>query len=187
MRPMTSRPLCAIALAALGAAAAMAEDGPAREVTLDIDRDGAMDRAVLVETESGFTDLSIYLGAGEGTLDPSRQPTVVKKDMTDGSVNSGLEVKSNGSLIVTYGCGGCSNDYEYAIAIVHRHGEFLVAGYTIDWDTRNGIGSCDINFLTGKGFVSEGLEGKRKPLKGQFTPVKLAGWSEEKEPEACGF
>ncbi len=157
------------------------------EITLDIDNEGKMDRAVLVRHPEGAqADLYIYLGAGDEKLDLSRKPSFLKKDLIEEGLIS-LESKGKGSLLVHYGCGGCSNDYETTLTIVHRGGEFLVAGFTFGWDTRNGVGSCDI--LTGKGVVSDGLgeEQQIKPIKEKFTPVKLADWSDDKFkfPKAC--
>lgn len=162
-------------------------DAP-KEISLDIDNDGRMDRAILIkQPRSGSADLHIYLAAGDDTLDPSRPPDFLKPGLAHGTVVY-LDREVNGSLMVKYGCGGCSNDYITTLMIVRRGGEFLVAGFTYDWDTRNeGIGGCDINFLTGKGVTSRGLEGKSKPIKAKFTPVKVADWSDDKRPKACDF
>jgi hypothetical protein len=155
------------------------------EVALDMDRDGKSDRAVLVsDPDNGTADLSIYLAAGDGALDPSRQPTLFKNDMPAEGIVS-MEGNDKGSLLITYGCGGCSNDFETTLTIVYRDGDFLVAGYTYDWDTRYSAGSCDINYLTGKGFMQKGIDGEAVPLKGTFRPVKLADWSDDDRPRAC--
>jgi hypothetical protein len=155
------------------------------EMVLDIDRDGRMDRAVLVRHPSGAAaDLLIYLGAGSDALDPSRKPDIRKDDLANGHVMR-LETNGKGSLMVHYGCGGCSNDYETTLTIVHRRGDFFVAGFAYNWETRDdGIGSCDINFLTGKGVRSRGLA-KARPIRARFTPVRLADWSADKEPKVC--
>lgn len=154
------------------------------EVTLDIDNDGKMDRAVLVRhPKSRHGDLTIYLDAGTGTLDPSRKPAIVKTNLTDARIN-GFESKGKGSLVITYGCGGCSSDYETTLTIVHRRGKFLVAGYTYSWETRAGSGSCDFNLLTGKAVMSINL-GKERPIKGRFAAVPLADWSDDKRPKGC--
>jgi hypothetical protein len=59
------------------------------EVTLDIDHDGKPDRAVAVEeTETGQGGLYIYLGAGDKKTDLSRQPSFLKKAVTEGSAGS---------------------------------------------------------------------------------------------------
>ena len=56
----------------------------------------------------------------------------------------------------------------------------------IRYDSRTILGGCDIDFLTGKGVVSEGLD-ESQPLDEIFKPVKLADWSTENRPEACDF
>ena len=53
---------------------AFAESAPAFELKLDIDQDGKMDRAVVMQELGGPADLYIYLATGEEKLDPSRQP-----------------------------------------------------------------------------------------------------------------
>jgi hypothetical protein len=160
------------------------------ETTLDIDRDGKTDRAVMVDA-----DLYIYLSAGDEKRDLSRKPSFLKTDLATARV---LAVESKGKvtgkaagkpvLIVKYGCGGCSNDSSTTLTIVYRNGQFVVGGVTYDWDTRSGVGSCDVNFLTGKGIRTEGLndEKTRRSFRGKFTPVKLADWSDDKRPKACG-
>jgi hypothetical protein len=201
---MSIRSLFTITVIASGVVTAptRAENKPAlealSEVTLDIDRDGKLDRAVLVgDPESEYVDLYIYLAAGDEKLDLSRRSNFLKKEITEGSIfDRGLASKSKGSLSVTscYGC-GANKSWNETLTIVHRGDEFLVAGYTRDWDwnshTSDGnvetlMGSCDINFLTGKGVVSEELE-EGKPLKGKFKPIKLSDWSAEKRPKACEF
>jgi hypothetical protein len=154
------------------------------EVTLDIDHDGKMDRAVLAEDPaSGNGDLSIYLAAGAAKPDYSRPPAILKKRLTTARILR-FESSGKGSLIVMSGCGGCSNDYATTLTIVYRGGEFLIGGVAYDWDTRSGMGHCDVNFLTGKGVTSRGPT-KGKPFKAKITPVKLADWSPEKQPKAC--
>jgi hypothetical protein len=164
---------------------ARAEEEPAmkviHEITLDIDHDGRTDRAALVKREVGTAaDLLIYLAAGEQRLDLSRSPTVLKKGLANGHVMA-LERNARGSLLVNFGCGGCSNDVETKLTIVHRHGDFWVAGFSYGWETRDwGSGSCDINFLTGKGVRSLELA-KSKPIQARFSRLRLADWSDERQ------
>jgi hypothetical protein len=172
----------------LGPLSAFGQNGPElevlHEVTLDIDNDGTADRAALIRDAGSKTvDLYIYLAGGAAKLDLSRKPTLLKKDLADHNILR-LEARKN-SLKVIYGCGGCSNDYRITLTIMHRSDEFWIAGFTLDWDTRNGLGSCDFNFLTGKGFVTRGLTGREKPFKGPAGPIKLADWSYERRPAAC--
>jgi hypothetical protein len=155
------------------------------EVTLDMDNDGKLDRVVIVrDAAHGLADLSIYLNAGDRRLDPSLKPTFIKKALTvDGVL--WVESKPQGALALTYGCGGCSNDYETTLTIAYRGGEFLVTGYTYGWETRESAGTCDINFLTGKGTMSEGIDGEGKPIDGTFRLVRLADWTDGNLPKAC--
>lgn len=148
-------------------------------------------------------DLYLYLAVGDEKLDLSRKPAFLRKDIVDPEETpwvQPLESSGKGSLIVTsvYGW-GARQSWGQAITIIHRGGELLVAGYSRDWewgnevhksdgswDVETTIGGCDINFLTGKGVVSEGLE-EGKPIEGKFTLLKLADWSDDKRPEECDF
>ncbi len=157
-----------------------------RDITLDIDRDGKPDRALLIDTEGGSADLYIYLGAGDGLLDPSRKPDVLKKSLTASLVHT-FEANKKGSLVIMYGCGGCANTTATTLTIVHRDGAFRVGGYSYGWDTRDfGTGTCDINFLTGKGTLSKD-GGRTRPIRAALKPVTLADWSEETHVRGCGF
>ncbi len=154
------------------------------ETTLDIDGDGKMDRAALA-TNPGATasDLVIYLDAGDAKPDFSRPPSFVKRELA-GNVVRGLSAKGN-ALIVSDSTGGASNDYETILTILYRGGAFIVAGYTLNWDTRQGAGSCDVNFITGKALVSHGVNGKPHPARGRFKPISLARWSDDSAPALC--
>jgi hypothetical protein len=182
--------LSCIAAVALNLTSALAEDKPSpdapTEITLDIDHDGKLDRAVLVRLpESADADLYIYLGAGTEKLDLSRPPSILKKKLAHGHVLA-LDSNAKGSLIVKYGCGGCSNDDESSLTIVHRGGDFRVAGFSNGWEWRDqGSGGCDINFLTGKGVSWRGVGGRKKPMRATFAPIRLADWSVEKMPKVC--
>jgi hypothetical protein len=160
------------------------------EARLDFDGDGKMDLAVLAEDANGEdVNLSIYLGIGDEKPDASRQPSFTKQNLVINAHLLAFERRGKSSLIVSSGCGGCSNDYATTLTIAYRHGEFVAAGVTYDWDTRTGIGSCDINFLTGKATLSIGVpeEEKVTPLKGKFRPIKIADWSgDDDRPAACG-
>ena len=130
-----------------------------------MDDDGIMDRVVVVpDPESTNVDLSIYLGAGDGKLDPSRKPTFRRQGLALDWPLLAVEGKGKGSLVIVSGCGGCSNDYSTTLTIVYRDGEFLVGGYTYQWETRESAGTCDINFLTGQGTLLDGIDGQGKPI-----------------------
>ena len=176
--------------------AARAQDEPPFEITLDMDSDGQIDRAVITTNpDDGSADLSLYLAASEGKLDPARKPDFIKKALTEDRILA-LESKGKGSLVVTY-CFGCgaNKSWDTTLTIVYRSGKFLVAGYSRDWDwnvqkadgtVETTLGGCDINFLTGKGVTSKDLE-DGKPVAGQFKPIALADWSDDKRPGPCEF
>jgi hypothetical protein len=175
-------------------APALSESVPAFELKLDIDQDGKMDRAMVMQELGGPADLYIYLAAGEEKLDPSRRPDFVRKGLTEDRVTD-LESKGKGSLVMAscFGC-GASKSTEDALTIVYRKSQLLVGGYSRSWDwnqkTSDGVkttvGGCEINYLTGKGTVSKDLE-HAKPIKGKFKPVPLKDWSTSKRPKACDF
>lgn len=155
------------------------------QVNLDIDHDGVTDSAVLTENPAtGAADLAIYLASGGGKPAPARKPTIVKKSLITGLLLR-FEGSAAGSLIVMSGCGGCSNDYATTLTIVYRRGAFWVGGVTYAWDTRYDIGVCDIDFLAGTGLRSDGLNGRAKPIKGRFRPIRLADWSDATRPKGC--
>jgi hypothetical protein len=160
--PFSARDFALIAGLAVGLISARAESKLSIEVlydiTLDIDNDRKMDRAVLVKDPgSEYTDLYIYLGSGAEKLDLSRKPTFVKKDLTTERILA-LESKSNGSLVVIYGCGGCSNDYKTTLTVVHRRGEFLTVASPSTGTRGMTLAVATSTFSRGKG---PGREGKR--------------------------
>lgn len=188
-----------VALAAVPMSALAQNEPPADaplEVSLDMDHDGRMDRAVVVEDpDSADAVLSIYLGAGDEKLDPSRKPTFVKKAVTEGRVLE-LAAKGKGSLTVT-SCSGCgaNKSWDETLTIVYRGGKFLVAGFSRSWELNDQkadgsvettLGSCDINYLTGKGVASKDLS-DGKPIAGKFTPKTLEDWEADKRPKPCEF
>jgi hypothetical protein len=132
--------------------------------------------------------LLLYLGAGDVPLDLSRKPSFLKPGIILGErQNQIFPLKArNGALIITTAYNLYSNWAQETLTIVHRNGAFLVAGFSRDTDMKNGEPhSCDINFLTGKGVVQKGVDGKKRRLKQHFRPVKLAAWSTQSVPHAC--
>ena len=78
-------------------------DRPA-EVLLDIDRDGRMDRALLVRDAKAETvDLSIYLDDGQNAADLSRPPALLKKNLPFEGLLLAFESQGEGSLILGEG------------------------------------------------------------------------------------
>lgn len=209
-----------IAALAASAAPAFAEEKTETlyEVTLDIDKDGKPDRAVLVLIGPGRTDfhpltmeryglapgesvdLYVYLGDGGEKPDLSRKPSLLKKAIVDPQRTpwvQPLESEEGRSLAVTsvYGW-GASKTWGETLTIAYREREFVVAGYARDWDwnshTSDGnvetvIGGCEIDFISGKGVATQGLDEDSQPIEGMFKPVKLGDWTGDDLPEACDF
>ncbi|WFP62463.1 hypothetical protein [Mesorhizobium sp. WSM4904] len=184
-----------IATLAAMPAPALAGDRSAFELTLDIDQDGRMDRAAVMQDDGGPADLYIYLAMAEEKLDPPRKPDFMRKALTEDRILD-LESKGRGSLAITscFGC-GASKSTEDTLTVVYRKGKFLVGGYSRNWDwniqksdgtVETTIGDCDVNYLTGKATASRDLE-DGKPVKGRFKPVPLKDWSYGQRPKICSF
>jgi hypothetical protein len=100
----------ALAMVSIGARAEGAAPSAERyEAVLDIDRDGRMDRAVLVRhLEGAAADLLIYLGAGSQALDPSHKADFRKDDLAYGHVMQ-LGTNGKGSLTSTAAAGAATS------------------------------------------------------------------------------
>jgi hypothetical protein len=202
---MKRRLVAIVILAVASAAASSARAEKALfEITLDIDHDGKMDRAVLVAGEGAGSyspdkdwfmigaaervDLYIYLGAGGAPFDLSRKPSFLKKDIIVGARQNQIfpPEARNGALVVKTAYNLHSNWAPETLTIVHRGGEFLVAGFSRSTELKSGAqGSCEINFLTGEGVVSKGAGGKTRRLKERFKPVKLSTWQSQSAVKPC--
>jgi hypothetical protein len=178
------------------------------DVTLDMDADGKLDRAVLVLVGPGrdttwdlsrghyplttddTVDLAIYLGAGDAPVDINKPPTILKKNIADreyaGWLQS-LDVVNKRSLKVGWNeQPGSSHDLEERLTIVWRKGKFLVVGLDTFWENPNGIGNCQLNLSTGEGSRSEGEFPAPKPtFKAKVKPVPLETWSAKTWPSQC--
>ena len=190
------RLIAALAFTAGATASAAAQEPPEvpREVRLDIDRNGKLDLARIIEmSDDGSGDLLVYLGVGDGEPDPSRKPDFVKKDILAGTILA-FESRGRNSLALTV-CTGCTSmvSIDETLVIVHRGQRLMVGGFDQGWEVSHRLadgnvdvkmGSCSINFLTGAGRVSEGLEPDH-PVKQRFKPVTLADWSENTIPAIC--
>ena len=152
-------------------------------IAADLDGDGKPDQVVLLQgAEASAADLAITLAPRDGVAG-SRPSTILKTNLVEGHIFS-LATNAKGSLVVHAGCGGCSDDVETTLTIIHRGGRFLVAGFAFDWDMRASRGTCDIDLLTGNAVRSRGV-GKPKPFHARFAPVPLAAWSNERFVKRC--
>lgn len=146
--------------------------------------DGTVDRAILVQGDEDTLDLYIYVKDNKDH-DPSRKPTQVKKAIAQLFIDR-FESHSEGSFVLTFGCSGCSNDVETTLKFIHRKQNIFVAGLTLDWDTRDSFGSCDVNLLAGKRIITHGVDQQKREttyVKGH--PVMLKDWSEDFVGRLC--
>jgi hypothetical protein len=150
------------------------------ELEIDLNGDGAMERAVLEQGPDGL-DLSISLSKnGEAAV-----PDFVRKALGEGVV-SGLAKGNSGELLLAYGCGGCRDDTTSVLSINLKDNEFVVSRYQLDWETREGSGTCVIDYAGNKGELTIDVEDKTTDLKGPFKMKKLSDWDEITQNEACG-
>jgi hypothetical protein len=179
------------------------------DTVLDFDGDGVLDRAVILVTgahdgdwdplegyayslqENEDVELAVYLGGGASPLDLAKTPDfrgayLVHQDLYAWIQPMDVTPRNSLKLSTAY-APGASNTAEQILTLVWRGGEPVVAGYTIGWETRNGAGTCDVNLLTGKALLFEGIDlsGPGKSLKGKFNPVPLRNWSEQTRPKVC--
>jgi hypothetical protein len=200
--------LCIVTLLLCPSAFAAEKRDTLFEVSLDMDADGKLDRAVLVLmgpgrdltwdlsrghyplTEGDTVDLAIYLSAGGALVDLAKPPTILKRNILDreyaGWVQS-LDVVNLHSLKVGWNYQpGSSHDLEESITIAWRKGQFLVVGLDTFWENPNGIGNCQINLSTGEGNRAAGEHPAPKPtFKAKVKPVPLQNWSEKTRPKQC--
>jgi hypothetical protein len=168
-------------------------DGP-WETSLDFDRDGKADRAIVTyNSDDDRMDLRIYLAAGEGKFDPTRKPSFVKAGIAEGGITD-LESKSH-ALVIKSGYNLYGSEWDAAITIAYRQGDFWVTyiSSSWEWNIRKSdievevrMGACDIDLLAGSGMASDSLD-DMKPLNERFSPVRLAEWSKQTRPQKCDF
>lgn len=158
-------------------------------VTLSFGLNGETDRAVLVDNDDATADLYIFLN-----LDPAKskgdiKPALLKKNAaSSGSLwgsRPSLDISGKGSLLIKSANEAIGRDrWSQTLTIVYRNKEFVVAGLTRETrDTLdlNAGGSCDLNFLSGKG------KRNGKPVEVSSRPIRLADWSDEDMPKECVF
>ena len=187
------------------------------EASLDIDRDGKSDKAVIVLTGPGRSDfdeltrerywlaeteradLWIYLGGGTDVTDLATRPDFIKKGLVNRERTPWIEppkATAQGSLAISAAHQwGASKDWVEVLTIAFRKGDFVVAGYEMGWSWNSLLADGTFETLEGECEINF-LTGKGtlaengdgpKPLKGHFKPVKLKDWSDADRPRVCGF
>jgi hypothetical protein len=157
--------------------------------TFSFQSNGEMDRAVLVENDDAGADLYVFLNLDPAGSRGAVKPALVRKNAAwSGSLwgtRPSLAINDKGSLLIKSSNEAIGrNRWSQTLTLVYRDGEFVVAGFTREErDTLdvNASGSCDLNFLSGKGKRN----GKAVQLKSP--PMKFADWSDDKLPSECKF
>ena len=176
-----------LAVMLVAATSAVAQNKILAETSGDMNGDHVADRVQLIQAnDDGDVDLAIYLSAGGKAPD---KPTLVKKTFGwTGSMagqTPAATINARGSLILTFENDSVGRDrWQTRYTIAWRDGALVVAGYTHSerdtLDPKAG-GSCDINFLTGRG--KRGVAAVTVPAGG----VKLESWTDAAIPKACTF
>lgn len=173
------------------AAAAQAPDPLSRvlaSVSFDLNGDGWMDRAILIENSDGDADLLIFTGA-QGKDGMEFRRALHKKALAfNGNIHgqmASLSVNRAGSLVVTSQNESIGrNRWNRTVTIAYRNNQFVVAGFTHnEHDTLapNTGGACEVNYLSGR------MTRNGKPFQGQVNAISLAAFDPDKLPAACKF
>lgn len=159
--------------------------------TLHLSQSGRYDLAVLVNNRDAGADLYVYFGVDPDAPEGATKPSFVKKNAAWVGGGAGtlpsLAVSNKGSLLIKSENDAIGRDrWTETLTIVRRNGALIVAGLTFtSRDTLNpdGGGSCDLNFLAGKGTRN----GKKVQLEPQT--ILLADWTDigETRPKECHF
>jgi hypothetical protein len=179
------------------------------DTVLDFNTDGVPDRVALVLVGPGRSDFSeptkeryslsadeqielvLYFGAGAAPLDISKPADIMSRTVVDGERGNWVlppMATDRGSLQIVTAAGlGSANEIDHTVTIAWRNGAAVVAGYTVSWEYSDSAGTCDVNLLSGKAVLTEGVEdiGQNKKLKGSFKPIPLAKWSAKTRPTVC--
>ncbi len=178
---MTSR-LASAAVALVLAALPASAQTVGGAVLADLDGDGAAERFALIDDGDGSANLRIETPGA----------VIVARDIAwIGGIGQRLELSlaPNGSLRLTSMNEAIGRDrWHLTLTIAHRRGAYLVAGLTFDWyDTLDpdGYGTCDLNLLTGRGFLEEGAKPRRAVRTGQ-PALPVTEWTDAIPiPAAC--
>mgnify|MGYP001598475445 CR=1 FL=1 len=171
----------------LRAISAAAQNKILAEASGDINGDKVADRVQITQAnDDGDVDLAIYLSAGGKLPD---KPTLAKNSFGWTGSMAGqtptATINARGSLILTFENNSVGRDrWQTRYTIAWRNNALVVAGYThserATLDPEAG-GSCDINFLTGKG------KRNMAPVTVPAGGLPLASWTEASIPKACLF
>jgi hypothetical protein len=199
-------------LISLGVAAispAAAGQAVLHEMSVDMDKMGTLDRAVLMVTGQGpvvfgagdrhayrlaegeQADLLIFLNYGDGPLDLSKPPSLRKSALITRAGLSWvlpLAVTLEGAVRIESNSGfGNTFRTTHTLKIIYDGGAFKVANWSTAFENNRNSQRwlCSVNYLTGMAFKRRDKENK-VPLEGTFKPIKLEDWKVGMYPEVCG-
>ena len=187
--------LLAMAAPAMAATPAPAPSAPANvppekiisAATGSFAGDGTMNRAVLIDdADNDSADLVIYAGDVGGPFKVvAFAHDIAYVGAMFGTVPELRVTKDGGLSVYSENMGVGRDKWEQTLTLAFRNGQYVVSGFTLSsWDglDPNAGGSCDINFLSGKGI-------KNTKTKVTVTPggIPVGQWSDDKIPKACQF
>ncbi|WP_353534876.1 hypothetical protein [Cognatishimia sp. WU-CL00825] len=152
-------------------------------VRSDLDQDGHVEEFGLVHQDNGQVDLRIKTNTGSDIL----LPNIAWKGGLYGQ-SPHLSLAPNGSVLLTSKNEGCCRfRWALTVTIANRQQSYRVAGQTYSWrDTLDldAFGRCDVNFLTGRGFL-ENAKGITH-FASDLEAAPLAEWSQDSAlPTRC--
>ena len=156
-------------------------------VKTDWDGDGLRDTALLVpsKTEDDRATLLVYFAktSGKPQLEFEFNNLVWKGAMY--GTQPALSVNDQGSLVIESGNDAIGRGrWNQKITAIYENNLFMVAGFTYTYrDTLDlsAGGTCDVNFLTGRGVRSD------KDFRVSKQLQSLLDWTEESAPKECQF
>jgi hypothetical protein len=198
--------LIGLGIAAISPAAA--GQAVLHEMSVDMDKVGTLDRAVLMVTGQGpvvfgagdrhaymlaegeQADLLIFLDYGDGPLDLSKLPSLRKSALITRAGLSWvlpLTVTLEGAVRIQSNSGfGNTLRTTHTLKVIYGGGAFKVANWsTVSENNRDSqISLCSVNYLTGRAFKRKNKE-NNVPLQETFKPIMLEDWKVGMHPEVC--
>lgn len=157
--------------------------GIIEELTIDLDRDGSVDRLFLIEAD-GFADLLVFRGMKDGAAGRERFMALPgAKEFAFGK--PWFVARSRGVVAVGSAQSQGRYKWEQSLTLAWRSGKLRVIGITYavndSISSASRARSCDLNLSTGKG-VANG-----KAVNVAMKPVPVEEWSDKKLPAYCSF
>ncbi len=155
----------------------------AQTVSSDLNSDGKPERFILI-TRDGLVDLHIENTGGD---------VVIAQGIAwSGGIGQKPELARapNGSVLLRSMNDSIGrNRWHLTLTIAHRQGAYKVVGYTYDWyDTLDlaNSGKCDLNLLTGRGFLTKGNSAKTS-VQTSLRPIPVTDFKDDHPiPDVCG-